>query len=78
MEPQYLTLSVSEPWLRGRTVTQFLLSPLSAWLGAFEHPVVDEINQRIEDLTGLDVTTAEDLQVSDHRAHETQFKVQTL
>uniref|UniRef100_A0A671WTY5 procollagen-proline 4-dioxygenase n=1 Tax=Sparus aurata TaxID=8175 RepID=A0A671WTY5_SPAAU len=57
---------VTEPWLRGRTVTQFLLSPLSAWLGAFEHPVVDEINQRIEDLTGLDVTTAEDLQVANY------------
>uniref|UniRef100_A0A671WSN6 procollagen-proline 4-dioxygenase n=1 Tax=Sparus aurata TaxID=8175 RepID=A0A671WSN6_SPAAU len=65
-KPRYLTLSVTEPWLRGRTVTQFLLSPLSAWLGAFEHPVVDEINQRIEDLTGLDVTTAEDLQVANY------------
>lgn len=39
------------------------LSSLSAWLGAYEHPVVDQINQRIEDITGLDVTTAEDLQV---------------
>lgn len=36
----------------------------SAWLGAFEHPVVDQINQRIEDITGLDVSTAEDLQVA--------------
>ncbi|TDG97656.1 hypothetical protein EPR50_G00210090 [Perca flavescens] len=35
----------------------------SAWLGAFEHPVVDRINQRIEDITGLDVSTAEELQV---------------
>lgn len=37
---------------------------ISAWLGAFEHPVVDQINQRIEDITGLDVSTAEDLQVT--------------
>uniref|UniRef100_A0A7N6B4T3 procollagen-proline 4-dioxygenase n=1 Tax=Anabas testudineus TaxID=64144 RepID=A0A7N6B4T3_ANATE len=37
-----------------------------AWLGAFEHPVVDTINQRIEDVTGLDVTTAEDLQVANY------------
>ncbi|KAI3365144.1 hypothetical protein L3Q82_010119, partial [Scortum barcoo] len=40
--------------------------PHSAWLGAFEHPVVDKINQRIEDITGLDVTTAEDLQVANY------------
>uniref|UniRef100_A0A8C9YHX9 procollagen-proline 4-dioxygenase n=1 Tax=Sander lucioperca TaxID=283035 RepID=A0A8C9YHX9_SANLU len=37
-----------------------------AWLGAFEHPVVDRINQRIEDVTGLDVTTAEELQVANY------------
>lgn len=36
---------------------------LSAWLAAYEHPVVDRINQRIEDITGLDVKTAEELQV---------------
>ncbi|XP_028424253.1 prolyl 4-hydroxylase subunit alpha-1 [Perca flavescens] len=38
----------------------------SAWLGAFEHPVVDRINQRIEDITGLDVSTAEELQVANY------------
>ncbi|XP_051795814.1 prolyl 4-hydroxylase subunit alpha-1-like [Acanthochromis polyacanthus] len=38
----------------------------SAWLGAYEHPMVDKINQRIEDLTGLDVTMAEDLQVANY------------
>uniref|UniRef100_A0A3Q1ENC9 Prolyl 4-hydroxylase, alpha polypeptide I a n=1 Tax=Acanthochromis polyacanthus TaxID=80966 RepID=A0A3Q1ENC9_9TELE len=37
-----------------------------AWLGAYEHPMVDKINQRIEDLTGLDVTMAEDLQVANY------------
>lgn len=36
---------------------------VSAWLAAYEHPVVDHINQRIEDITGLDVKTAEELQV---------------
>lgn len=40
------------------------LPAVSAWLGAFEHPVVDRINQRIEDITGLDISTAEDLQVT--------------
>lgn len=39
------------------------VSALSAWLAAYEHPVVDRINQRIEDITGLDVKTAEELQV---------------
>ncbi|XP_062270093.1 prolyl 4-hydroxylase subunit alpha-1-like isoform X2 [Platichthys flesus] len=38
----------------------------SAWLGAHEHPVVDQINQRIQDITGLDVSTAEDLQVANY------------
>lgn len=42
------------------------LCPLSAWLGAYEHPVVDKINQMIEDVTGLNVKTAEDLQVTSH------------
>lgn len=37
---------------------------VSAWLAPFEHPVVEKINQRIEDITGLDVSTAEDLQVN--------------
>ena len=36
---------------------------LSAWLTGYEHPVVDKINQRIEDLTGLEMDTAEELQV---------------
>lgn len=36
----------------------------SAWLTGYEHPVIDTINQRIEDLTGLEMDTAEELQVS--------------
>lgn len=36
----------------------------SAWLTGYEHPVIETINQRIEDLTGLEVDTAEELQVS--------------
>ena len=44
-------------------------SPLlpSAWLASYEHTVVDKINQRIEDITGLDVKTAEELQVTSAR-----------
>lgn len=38
----------------------------SAWLTGYEHPVIETINQRIEDLTGLEVDTAEELQVNDN------------
>lgn len=36
---------------------------LSAWLEGEEDPVIARVNQRIEDLTGLTVETAELLQV---------------
>lgn len=36
----------------------------SAWLSGYENPTVARINARIQDLTGLDVSTAEELQVS--------------
>lgn len=35
----------------------------SAWLTGYEDPMIEKINQRIEDLTGLEVDTAEELQV---------------
>lgn len=35
----------------------------SAWLTGYEDPMIDTINQRIEDLTGLEMDTAEELQV---------------
>nr|XP_043870366.1 prolyl 4-hydroxylase subunit alpha-1-like isoform X2 [Solea senegalensis] len=38
----------------------------NAWLREHEHPVVDKINQRIEDITGLDMSTAEHLQVANY------------
>lgn len=40
----------------------------SAWLTGYEHPVIETINQRIEDLTGLEMDTAEELQVDEERA----------
>uniref|UniRef100_A0A4W4GMS7 Prolyl 4-hydroxylase subunit alpha-1 n=1 Tax=Electrophorus electricus TaxID=8005 RepID=A0A4W4GMS7_ELEEL len=46
--------------------SRWLFSSHSAWLAAYEHPVVDRINQRIEDITGLDVKTAEELQVANY------------
>lgn len=41
----------------------FICLRLSAWLEGEEDPVIARVNQRIEDLTGLTVETAELLQV---------------
>jgi len=48
------------------TFLQFLVffSPhSSAWLSGYEHSTIEKINQRIEDITGLEMDTAEELQV---------------
>nr|XP_023686782.1 prolyl 4-hydroxylase subunit alpha-1-like isoform X1 [Paramormyrops kingsleyae]XP_023686783.1 prolyl 4-hydroxylase subunit alpha-1-like isoform X1 [Paramormyrops kingsleyae] len=66
---------LAKPRLRRATISNPITGVLetapyriskSAWLAAHEHPVVDKINQRIEDLTGLDVKTAEELQVANY------------
>uniref|UniRef100_A0AAQ5XIS4 procollagen-proline 4-dioxygenase n=1 Tax=Amphiprion ocellaris TaxID=80972 RepID=A0AAQ5XIS4_AMPOC len=49
----------------GEETVHFRISQ-SAFLRAYEDPVVDKINQRIEDITGLDITTADDLQVANY------------
>lgn len=36
---------------------------LSAWLSEDEDPVITQVNQRIADVTGLELETAEELQV---------------
>ncbi|XDV44885.1 hypothetical protein PO909_013103, partial [Leuciscus waleckii] len=57
--------TVHDPQTGKLTTAQYRVSK-SAWLAAYEHPVVDHINQRIEDITGLDVKTAEELQVANY------------
>ncbi|XP_027886107.1 prolyl 4-hydroxylase subunit alpha-1-like isoform X3 [Xiphophorus couchianus] len=57
--------TVHDPQTGTLTTAHYRVSK-SAWLGAYEHPVVDKINRRIEDITGLDVSTAEDLQVANY------------
>uniref|UniRef100_A0A3Q1IFQ1 procollagen-proline 4-dioxygenase n=1 Tax=Anabas testudineus TaxID=64144 RepID=A0A3Q1IFQ1_ANATE len=64
-KPRLRRATISNP-ITGALETAHYRISKSAWLGAFEHPVVDTINQRIEDVTGLDVTTAEDLQVANY------------
>ncbi|KAK3598748.1 hypothetical protein CHS0354_028800 [Potamilus streckersoni] len=38
----------------------------SAWLRAEDHPVIDRLNKRIQAITGLDVETAEELQIANY------------
>ncbi|XP_037836803.1 prolyl 4-hydroxylase subunit alpha-1 isoform X2 [Kryptolebias marmoratus] len=64
-KPRLRRATVHDPQT-GRLTTAHYRVSKSAWLGAFEHPVVDQINQRIQDVTGLDVSTAEDLQVANY------------
>lgn len=50
----------------------FLMLYCSAWLTGYEHPVIETINQRIEDLTGLEMDTAEELQVNGFKTNNSQ------
>ncbi|XP_053197610.1 prolyl 4-hydroxylase subunit alpha-1a [Scomber japonicus] len=64
-KPRLRRATISNP-VTGVLETAHYRISKSAWLGAYEHPVVDQINQRIQDITGLDVSTAEDLQVANY------------
>uniref|UniRef100_A0A146MGZ7 procollagen-proline 4-dioxygenase n=1 Tax=Fundulus heteroclitus TaxID=8078 RepID=A0A146MGZ7_FUNHE len=64
-KPRLLRATISNP-VTGVLETAHYRISKSAWLGAYEHPVVDKINRRIEDITGLDVSTAEELQVANY------------
>ncbi|XP_008313203.1 prolyl 4-hydroxylase subunit alpha-1-like [Cynoglossus semilaevis] len=64
-KPRLRRATVHDPQTGKLTTANYRVSK-SAWLGAHEHPVVDKINQRIEDITGLDMSTAEDLQVANY------------
>ncbi|XP_054899244.1 prolyl 4-hydroxylase subunit alpha-1-like isoform X2 [Poeciliopsis prolifica] len=64
-KPRLRRATVHDPQTGTLTTAHYRVSK-SAWLGAYEHPVVDKINRKIEDITGLDVSTAEDLQVANY------------
>ncbi|MFT7807291.1 prolyl 4-hydroxylase subunit alpha-1-like [Arapaima gigas] len=64
-KPRLRRATISNP-ITGVLETASYRISKSAWLAAYEHPVVDKLNQRIEDLTGLDVKTAEELQVANY------------
>uniref|UniRef100_A0A4W5NWT2 procollagen-proline 4-dioxygenase n=1 Tax=Hucho hucho TaxID=62062 RepID=A0A4W5NWT2_9TELE len=64
-KPRLRRATVHDPLTGKLTTAQYRVSK-SAWLTAFEHPLIDQINQRIEDLTGLEMDTAEQLQVANY------------
>ncbi|KAM4636230.1 prolyl 4-hydroxylase subunit alpha-1 isoform 4-T4 [Discoglossus pictus] len=64
-KPRLRRAKVREPITGKRITTQYRVSK-SAWLSAYEDPVVARINQRIQELTGLDMSTAEELQVANY------------
>ncbi|XP_010863322.1 prolyl 4-hydroxylase subunit alpha-1a isoform X1 [Esox lucius] len=64
-KPRLRRATISNP-VTGVLETAHYRISKSAWLAAYEDPVVDKINQRIEDITGLNVKTAEELQVANY------------
>ncbi|XP_060097201.1 prolyl 4-hydroxylase subunit alpha-1 isoform X6 [Heteronotia binoei] len=57
--------TVHDPQTGKLTTAHYRVSK-SAWLSGYENPTVARINTRIQDLTGLDVSTAEELQVANY------------
>ncbi|KAM3835629.1 prolyl 4-hydroxylase subunit alpha-1 isoform 4-T5 [Vipera latastei] len=64
-KPRLSRATVHDPKTGKLTTAHYRVSK-SAWLSGYENPVVARINQRIQDLTGLDVSTAEELQVANY------------
>ncbi|XP_064172845.1 prolyl 4-hydroxylase subunit alpha-1-like isoform X3 [Anguilla rostrata] len=57
--------TVHDPQTGKLTTAQYRVSK-SAWLTEYEHPVVKTLNERIEAMTGLEMDTAEELQVANY------------
>ncbi|XP_066527954.1 prolyl 4-hydroxylase subunit alpha-1b isoform X1 [Hoplias malabaricus] len=64
-KPRLRRATISNP-ITGVLETASYRISKSAWLTAYEDPVVARINQRIEDVTGLEMDTAEELQVANY------------
>ncbi|XP_061491297.1 prolyl 4-hydroxylase subunit alpha-1 isoform X2 [Rhineura floridana] len=64
-KPRLSRATVHDPQTGKLTTAHYRVSK-SAWLSGYENPVVARINARIQDLTGLDVSTAEELQVANY------------
>ncbi|XP_053731688.1 prolyl 4-hydroxylase subunit alpha-1b isoform X2 [Synchiropus splendidus] len=64
-KPRLRRATVHDPQTGKLTTAQYRVSK-SAWLTGYDDPAIDVINQRIEDLTGLEMDTAEELQVANY------------
>ncbi|XP_019950609.1 prolyl 4-hydroxylase subunit alpha-1b isoform X2 [Paralichthys olivaceus] len=64
-KPRLRRATVHDPKTGKLTTAQYRVSK-SAWLTGYEDPLIEKINQRIEDLTGLEMDTAEELQVANY------------
>ncbi|XP_067876566.1 prolyl 4-hydroxylase subunit alpha-1-like isoform X2 [Heterodontus francisci] len=64
-KPRLKRATVHDPVTGQLTVATYRVSK-SAWLSEYEDLVISRINRRIQDLTGLDVSTAEELQVANY------------
>uniref|UniRef100_A0A673HF32 procollagen-proline 4-dioxygenase n=1 Tax=Sinocyclocheilus rhinocerous TaxID=307959 RepID=A0A673HF32_9TELE len=57
--------TVHDPITGKLTTAHYRVSKI-AWLFGYEHSTIEKINQRIEDITGLEMDTAEELQVANY------------
>ncbi|XP_067280828.1 prolyl 4-hydroxylase subunit alpha-2 isoform X2 [Pseudorasbora parva] len=64
-KPKLARATVRDPKTGVLTVAHYRVSK-SAWLEGEDDPVIERVNQRIEDITGLTVDTAELLQVANY------------
>uniref|UniRef100_A0A7N6FM16 Prolyl 4-hydroxylase subunit alpha-1 n=1 Tax=Anabas testudineus TaxID=64144 RepID=A0A7N6FM16_ANATE len=64
-KPRLRRATVHDPQTGKLTTAQYRVSK-SAWLTGYDDPMIETINQRIEDLTGLEMDTAEELQVANY------------
>ncbi|XP_022054050.1 prolyl 4-hydroxylase subunit alpha-1b isoform X2 [Acanthochromis polyacanthus] len=64
-KPRLRRATVHDPQTGKLTTAQYRVSK-SAWLTGYDDPMIDTINQRIEDLTGLEMDTAEELQIANY------------
>lgn len=64
-KPRLRRATISNP-ITGVLETAHYRISKSAWLTGDHHSLIDKINQRIEDITGLEMDTAEELQVANY------------
>ncbi|XP_061600541.1 prolyl 4-hydroxylase subunit alpha-1b isoform X1 [Cololabis saira] len=64
-KPRLRRATISNPVTGVLETASYRISK-SAWLTTYEDPLIERINQRIEDLTGLEMDTAEELQVANY------------